>query len=54
MTQRVHFWKGKRDQQTLSQINKWNDKKTPNKKIRNKEDGSMNTSEIQKMIRTYL
>lgn len=40
MTQRVHFWKGKLDQQTLSQINKWKDKKTPNKK----------NSEIKKMF----
>lgn len=40
MTQRVHFWKGKWDQQTLSQINKWKDKKTPNKK----------KSEIKKMF----
>lgn len=30
MTQRVHFWKGKWDQQTLRQTNQWKDKKTPN------------------------
>lgn len=32
MKQRVHFWKGKWDQQTLIPINKWKDKKIPNKK----------------------